>query len=720
MTMNFHGAVTFYTKMNCSVIPLETGKKTPIKGFLWKENSLKPDRLENYSSVNNTGITLGERSNGLVDLDFDTHEAGIIAQKLFPDCPGFGRKSSTFGHKVLYCPDAGKTKQFKLSEQQAKAIGVTDNEKSVIMEVRANGSYTMFPPSIHPSGERVEWLKGFPTDFPSMPFKEVLVDAGLCSFLAIILKCYPTQPGIRDDVCLALSGALLRYELSPEQVDDWIIFIAEQKGDEEAQNRKKALATKEKMDAGEEVTGLPRLCELLGIEKLKDVLSKWLYGSSTPPKDSADKEVLKLNEKYFVIRNEGGKCLVGSFEPQPIGKDVYRDMLSFQAKGDFQSWFSNQQVVVDITDNGAPITKPLGKLWWEHPKRRQYDRVVFAPGQEAPKGLLNLWRDYGVEARKGSWRKLRKHIWRILAKRDKEAFRYIIMWCAWAVQNPDSHAEVALVFRGGKGTGKGTFCNAMVKLFGHHGLAISSTHHLTGRFNGHMRDCVLLFADEAIVPGDKKGESILKAIITEPKLLIEGKNKDPIQCLNYLHIMMASNDEWVVPASADERRYAVFDISNEMAQNDDWFGSIYRELDEDGSLEALLYFLKNLKLKGWHPRKHIPVNAALRDQQVQSLRSLDKVWFDWISSGEAIGEAKSDNEVVIPTKELSKIANTSDRATGDYMRLMGCSQTRLKTGRAWKTPSLAEARTIWDKLKFPFEWDETDQWYPTPPDEPPF
>ena len=57
-------------------------------------------------------------------------------------------------------------------------------------------------------------------------------------------------------------------------------------------------------------------------------------------------------------------------------------------------------------------------------------------------------------------------------------------------RDPGERAEVALVFRGDKGCGKGTFADALKRCFGQHGLHISSSDHLVGQFNAHFRDCM--------------------------------------------------------------------------------------------------------------------------------------------------------------------------------------------------------------------------------------
>jgi hypothetical protein len=78
---------------------------------------------------------------------------------------------------------------------------------------------------------------------------------------------------------------------------------------------------------------------------------------------------------------------------------------------------------------------------------------------------------------------------------------------------------------------------------------------------------VLLFGDEAFYAGDKKHESILKMLITEEMITIEAKGVDAEVSGNCIHLMMASNESWVVPAGMDDRRFFVLDVGDG-AKND--------------------------------------------------------------------------------------------------------------------------------------------------------
>ncbi len=104
------------------------------------------------------------------------------------------------------------------------------------------------------------------------------------------------------------------------------------------------------------------------------------------------------------------------------------------------------------------------------------------------------------------------------------------------------------MLRGLEGCGKGTLAKALLRIFGQHGMAISNDSHLTGNFNGHLRDVVFLFADEAIYAGDKQHVGVLKSIITEPYRNHRGEVSNPRPGAERLHVMMASNEDWVVPA----------------------------------------------------------------------------------------------------------------------------------------------------------------------------
>ncbi|MEM1150216.1 MAG: primase-helicase family protein [Pseudomonadota bacterium] len=285
----------------------------------------------------------------------------------------------------------------------------------------------------------------------------------------------------------------------------------------------------------------------------------------------------ELNDLHALLSNQDGKCRVMEFVEMPTGvKGKTRLVPSLQSFEDVRNRYLNQRVAVGQDKDGKDIYMALGKWWLENPLRRQFHSLTFQPraGEVVGEGArrrLNLWQGFAVRPEPGDWTLMRSHILDVLAGGDDGLAAYIERWMAWTVQNPDEPAEVALVFRGEPGTVKGVFGRAMAQLFGQHGLHTGGSELITGRFNLHFRDCCLLFADEVIWDGDRKAEAKIKTFLTEPTLTIEGKGKDAVSWPNMLHVVISSNSEWIVPAGPYERRYAVFDVSDEQRQQQAYF-----------------------------------------------------------------------------------------------------------------------------------------------------
>jgi hypothetical protein len=264
----------------------------------------------------------------------------------------------------------------------------------------------------------------------------------------------------------------------------------------------------------------------------------------------------KLNERHAVISDIGGKCrIISEVVDQNLAKP--RKRISKQSFEDFRNRYMNIKVQTGQTKEGNPVYSPAGKWWLEHPMRRQFDTLVFAPGRE-PEGAYNLWQGFACEAIPGTNHEpFLEHLRVNICSGNEEHYTYLIRWMARAVQNPGEQGHVAVILRGGRGAGKGTVAQVFGSLWGRHFLHISSAKHLVGQFNAHLRDCAVLFADEAFFAGDKQHESVLKTLVTEDTIIVEGKGLDAEVSPNYVHLIMASNDQWVVPAGADERRYYI-------------------------------------------------------------------------------------------------------------------------------------------------------------------
>lgn len=436
----------------------------------------------------------------------------------------------------------------------------------------------------------------------------------------------------------------------------------------------------------------------------------------------------KLNELHAVISDIGGKCrIISEVLDQNLARP--RKRISKQSFEDFRNRYMNIKVQTGTTKEQNPVYSPAGKWWLEHPMRRQFDTMVFAPGREVA-NAYNLWQGFACEALPGtSHEPFLEHLRQNICQGNESHYRYLIGWMARAVQRPGEPGHVAVVLRGGRGAGKGTVAQVFGSLWGRHFLHIANAKHLVGQFNAHLRDCALLFADEAFFAGDKQHESILKTLVTEDTIIIEGKGIDAEVAPNCVHLFMASNEEWVVPAGADERRYFVLDVGEERKQDTAYFRAIHKAMNEGGR-EALLHYLLTYDLSAFEVR-NVPQTEALRRQKELSLSPEVEWLLGVIEMGEIPGrwiETTNDPDrrvrpsnddgrqkglFTLMRESNPKLRAASDRRLGAFLGKWGFVSHKNTTGREWRGwmfPALRTLRDKWVAERGPRDW-QTEGWW---------
>lgn len=236
-----------------------------------------PEALDSlYKAGANVGIVLGTNSRNLADIDCDWPEVGALLARsaTLAECPTFGRENLAASHFLFVCEGEHRITKFGFTKDEAAALGLPADDKAMVVEIRGSGHYTMFPPSVHPSGVRIAWKR--PGAPPVLSLAEVEKVIARVAVLAVFVRKWPRVAGNRDELALALTGACIGAGMSDEAANEAVSLVAELAGDEEhAKRGTKASATREKMEAGDPCTGLTRLCELLGIASVAPKLVKW-------------------------------------------------------------------------------------------------------------------------------------------------------------------------------------------------------------------------------------------------------------------------------------------------------------------------------------------------------------------------------------------------------------------------------------------------------------
>jgi hypothetical protein len=464
---------------------------------------------------------------------------------------------------------------------------------------------------------------------------------------------------------------------------------------EQAESKAEAPKTEQAKQAESATAAAPSAGALVIIDQPQPATT--LIPANETPEETAVRE---MNDKHAVISNLGGKCVIMEWVPSAISEG--QKELSYQSFQAFRERYANHYIDVP-TGRGRWGSAPFAPIWLTHPHRRQYEGLDLVPNGPAvlPNGYLNLWRGWGVEPRKGSWKLMQRHIAEVLANGSQEFEDFILRLTAWKFQNPGVRPEVVLALLGGKGAGKGAWGYIQMLIYGPHGLQIFSTDHLIGKHNQHLQNKLFLFLDEAVWAGDTDADRVLKGLTTEKWMFIEPKNVNGFQWLNRLAIYMSGNDKWIVPASHDERRYAVNKISEKWKKNKTYFAPLFEEINNGGA-GAMLYDLLRMDLEGWHPRDNVPQTQALIDQKMLGLSGLQQWYVHKLSIGELPAPNKKNPRFVL-SENLMKDAKdhtprnryVTDTELGRFMAEMGCTHKSNGQKWGWVFPPLTEARNAW-------------------------
>ncbi len=341
-----------------------------------------------------------------------------------------------------------------------------------------------------------------------------------------------------------------------------------------------------------------------------------------------DQIVNEFNEKLAIIHTHTTYVLVEKGD-----KDFVLD-----SKASIRTFYENDEIE---TESGK---KPRIDIWFKSSRRRTYQNIIFDPSPGADEELnYNMWRGFAFEPKEGKCDLFWKHVKEVICNGNKAHYVYVRKWCAHLFQKPWV-VTTALVLRGLQGTGKGTFVHALGNLLGVHYAHLASLDQILGRFNSHLKNAILIFADEAIWGGNVKQVGALKALITEPKIFIEAKGKDGYWISNYKHLIAASNEDWAVHLDPDDRRFFVLDISAGYKEDITYFNAIQKEMAA-GGYEALLHDLLNEDLSGFDP-KIMPENYAGFDMKLESASSVDRFIYT------SLKEGCWDHAVTVPSMEF--------------------------------------------------------------------
>lgn len=328
--------------------------------------------------------------------------------------------------------------------------------------------------------------------------------------------------------------------------------------------------------------------------------------------------VARLNRKHAYVAGKG------------VIREDAQGGFNIESVTQFHDYYCDT-VVWSKAKSGADVRTPVSKIWMESPERRKYERIVLDPQGKA-RGAYNLWKDFSFEPGEGDCGLFLDHLFENVCKGNRADYRWLVGWMAHLIQRPWEKPGTAVVFKGKPGVGKSSVGEHLGALIARHCVTVSTPRGLMGQFNAHLGAALLVLVEEGFWAGDKAAESDLRHKITGPTFNLERKGQDIIELPSFHRYMITSNERWTVPAQHEERRYAIFDVSDAHMKDEAYFGAVADQM-KAGGYRALMRHLLDFDLSRVNVRS-IPHTEALAAEKITGLRNVRAWWHEVLASGE--------------------------------------------------------------------------------------
>ena len=302
-----------------------------------------------------------------------------------------------------------------------------------------------------------------------------------------------------------------------------------------------------------------------------------------------------------------------------------------------------------VGTKGNLIEKKAAKEWIEWPHRREYQNLVYRPGEPQVVGNdFNLWMGWGAEPKRGTigpWERLMD----LFFQKDDEARQWFQYWLASQFQRPGEKAHSAVLFYSQiQGVGKGLVGQTLTQMFGEPNISEISEHDLRSQYNGWAAAKQLIIGEE-ITNGDRFHHSMsdIKHQITRTEILVNAKYAPQFRlkdCANYL---FSTNHAEAFALDEQDRRFFVHEITKR--QNSTHYKQYLKWMQ--GSGPAYLHaHLLDVKLNGYDSKLDRPPMTAAKSTMVGLGRS---------DMGQWVADLMEEPGEVLPPKWRSRALFTS-------------------------------------------------------------
>jgi hypothetical protein len=304
-----------YIRNGWAPVPVPYRQKGPVIKE-WPELRLNEQTAPKYFANGpvNIGVILGPPSGGLADIDLDCAEALVVAAAVLPPTLRFGRPSTRAAHWIYRTSFPAGTKAAITFDDPAKLR--VDPKAARLLELRTGAgdraAQTVFPGSVHESGELITWEDDGSAAPATIPADELTTHATRVAALSLLARYWPPK-GNRHDLSLAIGGMLARGGWDDAAIKNFVGIVVHGANDPRPGDRVRcALDAAANVADAQPAYGFPKLKELLG-DTVAGKLAEWLgCGAGSAAQDGP---TIRCGATMTPVAEAGERAIAGARLP---------------------------------------------------------------------------------------------------------------------------------------------------------------------------------------------------------------------------------------------------------------------------------------------------------------------------------------------------------------------------------------------------------------------
>ncbi|KAK3250360.1 hypothetical protein CYMTET_40256 [Cymbomonas tetramitiformis] len=361
----------------------------------------------------------------------------------------------------------------------------------------------------------------------------------------------------------------------------------------------------------------PRMVNFIKVNITENNINHNTYISDSNVNDAdllPNEVLLHYNELYAKVLY-GGKMCVAMLQDPP---NQNMRFVRFHTFTELQMEKGHHHQLGTNPRTGEPIEKFVqhGRAWLGHSKANKFNNAKFIPGDFdcEQKGILNLWRGWGVEPSADGDCSYFWDLTKDLCGDCDNLFQYVKHWMAHMFQFPSQKPGTVLLF-GGKeeGVGLDTLVSCLTTCIGAaHVFTGTRTQDLVSHFNGAICDSLLVFLNEAGFAGNHEATAALKAMVTDCRQSKTNKGKDSEMVDTCYRVIKGTNQSQVAAVTGRARREICSEPSAKYLGDVEFWKAFRDQMfgNENLGCRRLLYELLEMNIVHFNPRT-APTSAIL-------------------------------------------------------------------------------------------------------------